>query len=176
MHGIYSNRGTCQVTSKGMVSALSTCQPPSHRILTAARPAGRLHRAYTGGSPYGEIMEGKQGELKDANFADFIVLSIDLTKIEPREYTKTKVLHTVVGGRVGLSGSVSCGLHPALFAAAFYFGVCSPRVASRSFARAASRPLGSSSKYKRYSRAASGPRSVASSAQAATMCELAKPL
>jgi predicted amidohydrolase YtcJ len=27
------------------------------------------------------------------------VLSNDLTKIEPREYTKTSVLRTVVGGR-----------------------------------------------------------------------------
>ena len=44
-------------------------------------------------------MEGKKGELKEGEFADFIVLSNDLTKIEPREYAKTKVLRTVVGGR-----------------------------------------------------------------------------
>jgi predicted amidohydrolase YtcJ len=57
-------------------------------------------RAYTSGSAYGEFMEGKKGELKVGEFADFIVLSNDLTKIEPREYTKTKVLRTVVGGRL----------------------------------------------------------------------------
>jgi len=56
-------------------------------------------RAYTSGSAYGEFMEGKKGELKAGEFADFIVLSNDLTKVEPREYTKTKVLRTVVGGR-----------------------------------------------------------------------------
>jgi predicted amidohydrolase YtcJ len=56
-------------------------------------------RAYTGGSAYGEFMDGKKGELKPGAFADFIVLSDDLTKIEPREYTKIKVLRTVVGGR-----------------------------------------------------------------------------
>ena len=55
--------------------------------------------AYTAGSAYGEFMEGKKGELKAGQFADFIVLSNDLTKVEPREYTKTKVLRTVVGGR-----------------------------------------------------------------------------
>lgn len=56
-------------------------------------------RAYTSGSAYGEFMEGKKGELRAGEFADFIVLSNDLTKVEPREYTKTKVLRTVVGGR-----------------------------------------------------------------------------
>lgn len=56
-------------------------------------------RAYTSGSAYGEFMEGKKGELKEGEFADFIVLSNDLTKAAPPEYTKTKVLRTVVGGR-----------------------------------------------------------------------------
>jgi len=56
-------------------------------------------RAYTSGSAYGELMEGKKGELKAGEFADFIVLSNDLTKVEPREFTNTKVLRTVVGGR-----------------------------------------------------------------------------
>jgi predicted amidohydrolase YtcJ len=56
-------------------------------------------RAYTSGSAYGEFMEGKKGELKAGEFADFIVLSNDLSKVEPREYINTKVLRTVVGGR-----------------------------------------------------------------------------
>jgi len=61
---------------------------------------GDCIRAYTSGSAYGEFMEGKKGELKEGEFADFVVLSADLTKIEPREYTKTRVLRTVVGGRL----------------------------------------------------------------------------
>jgi len=56
-------------------------------------------RAYTSGSAYGEFMEGKKGELKAGEFADFIVLSKDLTKVDPSEYVNTKVLRTVVGGR-----------------------------------------------------------------------------
>ena len=56
-------------------------------------------RAYTSGSAYGEFMEGKKGELKAGQFADFIVLSKDLTRVEPSEYVGTKVLRTVVGGR-----------------------------------------------------------------------------
>jgi len=56
-------------------------------------------RAYTAGSAYAEFMEGKKGELKIGQFADFIVLSGDLTKLSPREILKTEVLRTVVGGR-----------------------------------------------------------------------------
>jgi len=62
-------------------------------------------RAYTSGSAYGEFMEGKKGELKAGEFADFIVLSNDLTKIEPREYMSTRVLRTVVGGRTAYAAA-----------------------------------------------------------------------
>jgi predicted amidohydrolase YtcJ len=62
-------------------------------------------RAYTTGSAYGEFMEGKKGELKEGEFADFVVLSNDLTKVEPREYVNTKVLRTVVGGRTAYSAN-----------------------------------------------------------------------
>jgi predicted amidohydrolase YtcJ len=56
-------------------------------------------RAYTTGSAYAEFAEGKKGELKAGEFADFIILSNDLTKVPPSQYTKTSVLRTVVGGR-----------------------------------------------------------------------------
>jgi hypothetical protein len=56
-------------------------------------------RAYTSGSAYAQFEEGKKGELKPGEYADFIILSADLTKIPPAEYTKTSVLRTVSGGR-----------------------------------------------------------------------------
>jgi len=56
-------------------------------------------RAYTSGAAYAQFEEGKKGELKAGEYADFIVLSDDLTKILPQQYTKTTVLLTVVGGR-----------------------------------------------------------------------------
>jgi len=56
--------------------------------------------AYTTGSAYAEFEEGKKGELKEGEYADFIVLSNDLTKVPPSEYLKTQVLRTIVGGRV----------------------------------------------------------------------------
>jgi len=57
-------------------------------------------RAYTSGSAYAQFEEGKKGELKPGEYADFIILSNDLTKIPPAQFTKTRVLRTVVGGRI----------------------------------------------------------------------------
>jgi predicted amidohydrolase YtcJ len=57
-------------------------------------------RAYTSGSAYAQFEEGKKGELKAGEYADFIILSNDLTKIPPSQFTKTNVLRTVVGGRI----------------------------------------------------------------------------
>jgi predicted amidohydrolase YtcJ len=56
-------------------------------------------RAYTVGSAYAEFSEGRKGALKIGQYADFIELSDDLTKIPPSQYTKTTVLRTIVGGR-----------------------------------------------------------------------------
>jgi predicted amidohydrolase YtcJ len=38
-------------------------------------------RAYTSGSAYAEFEEGRKGELKEGEYADFIILSNDLAKI-----------------------------------------------------------------------------------------------
>ena len=56
-------------------------------------------RAYTSGSAFAQFEEGKKGELKAGEYADFIILSNDLTKVPPAQFTKTKVLRTVVSGR-----------------------------------------------------------------------------
>jgi len=62
-------------------------------------PLADCMRAYTTGSAYAEFMDGKKGALKVGEFADFVVLSEDLTKISPKDLLKTEVLRTVVGGR-----------------------------------------------------------------------------
>jgi predicted amidohydrolase YtcJ len=56
-------------------------------------------RDYTLGSAYAQFEEGKKGQLKIGQFADFLILSSDLTKIPPADYLTTRVLRTVVGGR-----------------------------------------------------------------------------
>jgi predicted amidohydrolase YtcJ len=60
---------------------------------------GDCIRAYTSGSAYAQFEEGKKGELKSGEYADFVILSNDLTKVPPAQFTKTRVLRTVVGGR-----------------------------------------------------------------------------
>jgi predicted amidohydrolase YtcJ len=56
-------------------------------------------RAYTAGSAYAQFEEGKKGELKVGEYADFIILSKDLTKSSPKDILNTKVLQTIVGGK-----------------------------------------------------------------------------
>jgi hypothetical protein len=57
-------------------------------------------RAYTSGSAYAEFEEGKKGELKVGEYADFLILSQDITKVAAKEILNTKVVQTVVGGKV----------------------------------------------------------------------------
>jgi len=59
---------------------------------------------YTTGSAYAEFEEGKKGQLIVGQYADFVVLSNDLTKIPAPEILRTKVVRTVVGGRVVFGG------------------------------------------------------------------------
>lgn len=63
-------------------------------------PLDECIRAYTMGSAYAEFEDGKKGQLVVGQYADFVELSTDLTKDTPAEILKTKVLRTVVGGKV----------------------------------------------------------------------------
>ncbi len=56
-------------------------------------------RAYTSGSAYAQFEDGKKGELKIGEYADFILLSQDVTKAAPKDILNIEVLQTVVGGR-----------------------------------------------------------------------------
>jgi predicted amidohydrolase YtcJ len=73
--------------------------PPGGWIPQEKLPLEDCISAYTTGSAYAEFMDGKKGELKVGEFADFVVLSKDLTKISSKDFLKTEVLRTVAGGR-----------------------------------------------------------------------------
>ena len=55
--------------------------------------------AYTTGAAYAEFAEREKGMLQPGMLADFVVLDRDITKVEPAEILKTRVLRTVVGGK-----------------------------------------------------------------------------
>ena len=63
-------------------------------------PLDQCIQAYTTGSAYAEFEDGKKGQLVVGQYADFVELSTDLTKDTSAEILKTKVLRTVVGGKV----------------------------------------------------------------------------
>jgi predicted amidohydrolase YtcJ len=57
-------------------------------------------RAYTSSCAYAEFAENDKGTLEIGKLADIVVLSQDLFKINPTNIEKTKVVYTIVGGRV----------------------------------------------------------------------------
>ena len=78
------------------------------KILTLFVPEILSHPAKAGRNRtllVAQFEEGKKGELKVGEYGDFIVLSADLTKIPPSQYTKVRVLRTVVGGRTVYQGN-----------------------------------------------------------------------
>jgi predicted amidohydrolase YtcJ len=56
--------------------------------------------AYTVGSAYAEFAEKEKGKLLAGMLADFVVLDRDLTAVTPEKILGTKVLRTVVGGKI----------------------------------------------------------------------------
>jgi predicted amidohydrolase YtcJ len=83
------------VTRESLDDGPKTVWQPEQRL-----PLADCIRAYTSGSAYAEFEDGKKGELKAGEYADFVVLSEDITRISPPDYLKTEVLETVVGGRL----------------------------------------------------------------------------
>jgi predicted amidohydrolase YtcJ len=57
-------------------------------------------RAYTSSCAYAEFAENDKGTLEVGKLADIVVLSQDLFKINSNEIEKTKLVYTIVGGRI----------------------------------------------------------------------------
>jgi hypothetical protein len=57
-------------------------------------------RAYTAGSAFAEFTEKSKGTLSAGKLADIVMLDRDIFKIEPEEILKTKVMLTIMDGRV----------------------------------------------------------------------------
>jgi len=57
-------------------------------------------RAYTVGSAYAEFSEKEKGTITPGKFADMVILSRDIFKIDPKEIESAKVVLTIIDGRV----------------------------------------------------------------------------
>ncbi|MGO8692796.1 MAG: amidohydrolase [Rectinemataceae bacterium] len=83
----------------------ATCDPILSIHMTANRPGPEritaldALRCYTIGSAYAEFMEERKGALRAGMFADFVVLSQDITEIPPERIKDTVVEETVVAGK-----------------------------------------------------------------------------
>ena len=68
---------------------------PSQRLSVA-----EAIRGYTLGAAYAGFREKAEGSLEPGKLADLIILSQNLFEVDPRAINQTKVLTTIVGGRV----------------------------------------------------------------------------
>jgi predicted amidohydrolase YtcJ len=60
--------------------------------------------AYTIGSAYAEFQEGVKGTVTPGKLADLVILSRDIFKIDPKDIESTKVVLTILDGRVIYEG------------------------------------------------------------------------
>jgi predicted amidohydrolase YtcJ len=61
-------------------------------------------RAYTVGSAYAEFQEGVKGTITPGKLADLVILTRDIFKIDPKDIESTKVVMTILDGRVIYEG------------------------------------------------------------------------
>lgn len=55
---------------------------------------------YTTGSAYAEFTENRKGRIKKGMLADMVIFDRDLLSIPPEDIMKTRVVYTIVGGKV----------------------------------------------------------------------------
>lgn len=82
----------------------------TRRTLDGANPSGWFPeqkitvddalRAYTSGGAYASYDESNKGTLATGKLADFVMLDRDITRIPPETIPETRVMMTVVGGRI----------------------------------------------------------------------------
>jgi predicted amidohydrolase YtcJ len=57
-------------------------------------------RAYTAGSAFAEFQEKEKGTIEAGKLADFVILSNDIFAVDTAGTGQSRVLVTVVGGRI----------------------------------------------------------------------------
>lgn len=80
----------------GIYAAAGGANHESENVFTVEQAV----RAYTLGSAYGEFQENVKGSITAGKLADLIVLSEDIFSISPEAIRETKVLTTIVDGKI----------------------------------------------------------------------------
>ena len=75
-------------------------KPPAGWIPALRMSVADTVHAYTMGGAYAVHHEKTEGSIETGKLADLILVSQDIFKIDPHEIAKTKVLLTVVGGKI----------------------------------------------------------------------------
>lgn len=57
-------------------------------------------RAYTSGAAFAEFQETEKGSIKPGKLADFVILSDDIFTLDPSRISQTKILTTVMNGKI----------------------------------------------------------------------------
>ncbi len=78
----------------GIAAAVNTNDPKQKLSVEEAV------RFYTAGSAFAEFQEAEKGTIAVGKLADFVILSADIFTISPNDIAKTRVLTTIIDGRV----------------------------------------------------------------------------
>ena len=100
VEGIDPMRGLYAAVTRRSLDGAKTFEPQQ----TISLPEAVY--AYTQGSAYAEFREHTQGRLEPGFLADFVVLDRNLMTASPEQILRTRVLATIVGGRI-VFGSIS---------------------------------------------------------------------
>jgi predicted amidohydrolase YtcJ len=68
--------------------------------------------AYTRGAAYAGFAEDRIGAIEPGKWADFVIVDRDVTKVNPQELARTRVLETWIGGKKAWSLEPSASAAP----------------------------------------------------------------
>jgi predicted amidohydrolase YtcJ len=82
-------------------------QPPGGWFSEQNLTVEEAVRGFTLDAAYAEFAETSRGSIKVGKLADFTVLDKDIFTVAPRDILKTRLTHTIVGGRVVYTAAAS---------------------------------------------------------------------
>ena len=100
----------------GLLAAVArqdmTGQPPGGWFPEQRLSLGQALHAYTRGAAYAGFAEEKIGALDQGQWADFIIVDRDPTKVDPQQLARTQVVETWVAGKKVWSRRISASRAP----------------------------------------------------------------